>query len=96
MIVEILGVLGPIFIITLIGYGVGRSSIELHPDTLSSTVILIATPAMIFSALVSVNVGRETLLTMAVSAVLCVGISTLIGALILKLFGLSLRHFCPV
>lgn len=95
MIVEILGVLGPIFIITLIGYGVGRSSIELHPDTLSSTVILIATPAMIFSALVSVNVGRETLLTMAVSAVLCVGISALIGTLILKLFGLSLRTFLP-
>ncbi len=95
MIFEILSVLGPIFIITLIGYLLGRSRVELHPETLSSTVILIATPAMIFSALVSVNVSRDILLTMAVAAVLCVFVSGLIGFCILKLTGLPMRTFLP-
>lgn len=88
-------VLGPIFAITLIGFVMGRSNIDLHPGTLSSVVILVATPALIFSSLTSYGVTTAMLLEMAAAAVLCVSVAAVLGILIIKMLGLQLRTYLP-
>ena len=62
---QLSGILGPIVIITLIGYFLGRSSVGLHSQTLSTIVILVATPALIFNTLTSLHVDQATRGTMA-------------------------------
>ena len=93
--IYMLNVLGPIFIITLIGYIMGKSNIGLHAGTLSKTVILVATPALIFSTLASTNVSGEAVGTMALSAILCVIVAGGLGLLVLKLAGMPFRSFLP-
>lgn len=95
MLLEILNVVSPILIITVIGYLLAVTRVQLHPATLSSIVILIATPALIFSALTSVDVSGQTVATMAFAAALTVAISAALGVIILKLAGMPIRTFLP-
>ncbi|WP_114283997.1 AEC family transporter [Candidatus Halocynthiibacter alkanivorans] len=92
---EMLNVLGPVVLITLIGFLMGRSKIDLHAGTLSTTVILVATPALIFSTLTSIGVSIEMLLNMAASAFLSVTIAAVLGLIVVKVSGFSLRTYLP-
>ena len=92
---EMLNVLGPVVLITLIGFLMGRSKIDLHAGTLSTTVILVATPALIFSTLTSIGVTIEMLLNMAASAFLSVTIAAVLGLIVVKASGFSLRTYLP-
>ena len=95
LILAMINVLAPIFAITLIGFVLGRSKIELHAGTLSTTVLLVATPALIFSSLTSYGVTPAMLLEMAAAAILCLSASAVLSMLIIKMFGLSMRTFLP-
>ncbi len=92
---DLINILGPITIITLIGYALGRSSAGLHSRTLSTIVILVATPSLIFHTLVSMHVSAETLGQMAAAALIAIGLATVLALVVLKLFGASLRTFLP-
>lgn len=92
---QLSGILGPIVIITLIGYFLGRSSVGLHSQTLSTIVILVATPALIFNTLTSLHVDQATIGTMATAALLCLTIAGLLALVAIKVFGGSLRSFLP-
>ena len=92
---QIFNVVGPIFIMTFVGYLLGRSSLKLDSATLSSTVLLVATPCLVFSTLTSLDIGGETVLRMALAALLCVTTAGLFGLLILRLVGMSFRTFLP-
>ena len=92
---QLSGILGPIVIITLIGYFLGRSSAGLHSQTLSTIVILVATPALIFNTLTSLHVDQATIGTMATAALLCLTIAGLLALVAIKVFGGSLRSFLP-
>jgi predicted permease len=92
---QIFNVVSPIFAITLIGYALGRSSNQIDSRTISSLVLLIATPALIFSTLTSLQVDAGVLATMALSAVLCVTIAALAAMVVLYLLGMSFRTFLP-
>lgn len=91
----LVNVLAPIFAITLIGFALGRSKVNLDANTLGATVLLVATPSMIFSSLTSSGVTSSTLLEMATAAVLCVFISAVMAMIAIHLFGLSFRTFLP-
>ncbi|MGJ8571956.1 MAG: AEC family transporter [Hoeflea sp.] len=92
---EVFNILGPIVIITLIGYFLGRSSLGLHSQTLSTIVILVATPALIFNTLTSLHVNPLTIGTMATAALVCLAIAGLLALLAIWVFGGSLRSFLP-
>ena len=92
---EVSNILGPIVIITLIGYFLGRSSLGLHSQTLSTIVILVATPALIFNTLTSLHVDPLTIGTMATAALVCLAIAGLLALLAIWMFGGSLRSFLP-
>ncbi len=95
MLMQMANILGPIAIITMIGFLMGRSSIGLETRTLSNVVILIATPALIFHTLASMEVPVQTIQTMATAALLCVAISGALGACALAVSGGPLRTFLP-
>jgi predicted permease len=93
---QILTVIGPIFLITSIGYLFGRSSMYIDSKTISSLVLLIATPSLVFSTLTSLEIEVATLFRMALSAGLCVAVATIAGLVILRALRLSYRTFLPV
>lgn len=95
MLIQLVNILGPIVLITLIGYWLGRSSVGLESRTLSSLVLLVATPALVFSTLTSMNVDLATIGQMAAAALLCVTIAGLIGTVALLATGNSVRSFLP-
>lgn len=95
MIGQLVNVLGPIMVITLIGYLLGRSNMALHAGTLSAVVILVATPALIFSTLTALHVSGDTMIHMASAALLCVSIAAGLGIVALLVTGASIRSFLP-
>lgn len=88
-------ILGPITIITLIGYLLGRSPSGLHTRTLGTIVLLVATPSLIFHTLLSMHVGLDTLGAMAVAALLAMIVSGVLGFVVLAATGGSKRTFLP-
>lgn len=92
---QIFNVISPIFVITLIGFALGRSATQIDSRTISSLVLLIATPSLVFSTLTSLEVDAGVLVTMALSAVLCVTIAALAAMVLLYMLGMSFRTFLP-
>lgn len=92
---EIFNVIAPIFLITFVGYLLGRTSRDIDSRTISSLVLLIATPALVFSTLTSLEVDPLTLLKMPLAAALCVLIAS--GAAIVLLWALRMpwQTFLP-
>ena len=95
MLLQMTNILGPIFVITAIGYLFGRSSVRLETYTLSTVVILVATPALIFSSLTSLQVSLDVLASMASAALLCLGVSALLAVIVLRASHSSIRSFMP-
>ncbi len=95
MLLTTLNTIGPICIMTLIGYVMGRRVEGLHIETLGTIVIMVATPALIFSTLTSLHVTPQMLSLMAGSAVVCVCIATVLSLGLLFLSGMSIRTFLP-
>ena len=95
MFLTALNILGPIVIITLIGYVMGRYLQGMHVETLGELVILVATPALVFSTLAPMDVAAGMLTTIAGAAVACVGVSIVFGLVLLRAFGMPARSFLP-
>ncbi len=92
---QIINVISPIFIIAFVGYLLERLSNNIDSRTISSLVLLVATPSLVFSTLTSLEIDTATLLKMALAAVLCVAVASIAGLIILRVLGLSYRTFLP-
>ncbi|MCR9135255.1 MAG: AEC family transporter [Alphaproteobacteria bacterium] len=92
---QIFNVIGPIILMTLIGYILGRSKLTLDTPTISSMVLLVATPCLVFSTLTSLAIDSSTILLMAAAAVLCVATASVFGLVVLRLTNLPYRTFLP-
>lgn len=95
MLIQLFDILGPIICITAIGYWLGRSTVEFETRTMGNAVVLVATPALIFSTLTSLKVSSETMAEMAGAAFLCVTIAGLLGLLVLIVTRAPIRSFLP-
>ena len=92
---QIINVIGPIFLITIIGYMLEILNKNIDAKTISSIVLLIATPSLVFSTLTSLQIDAATLLKMALSAMLCVAVASVAGLAVLRALGMSYRTFLP-
>lgn len=92
---ELLGILGPVAIITAIGWLFGRSSVGLHARTLSTLVLLVATPSLVFHTLVSMEISLATMAQMGGSAVACVSVAGLFSLVALFVARARVRLFLP-
>lgn len=95
MLMQMLNVLGPITIITMIGYLMGRSRVGLETRSLSRLVIMVATPSMIFFTLTSLHVAPATIQVMSGAALLCMAIAGVCALVVLLGLGQSVRSFLP-
>ena len=68
----LINIVGPILIITLIGYVRGRTNNGTHFQTLSSLVMLVATPSHLFHTFATMNVEPRMLGSMGLAAVLAI------------------------
>lgn len=92
---ELFEILGPVAIITAIGWAFGRSSAGLHSRTLSSLVLMVATPSLVFHTLVSLNVELSTIGQMAIAALACIIVAGLLALVALKIFNAPVRLYLP-
>ncbi len=92
---QIFNVIGPIFVITFVGYILGRANRDVDTRTISSLVLFIATPSLVFSTLTSLEIETATLLKMALAAGLCVAIAAVAGYLVLTGLRMSWQTFLP-
>lgn len=92
---QMLNIMGPICVIVLIGFFLGRSKLGLEMRSLSSVIILVATPSLIFHTLTSLHVPSGTLQVMSGAALLCLAIAGVMGFVALRLAGSSVRSFLP-
>lgn len=95
MIGQILQILGPIGILVVIGYAMGRGTGALDTRTLSTVVVLVAAPALIFSSLTSLDLEPSAVLAMSGAAVVCLAVSAALSAGLLWVGGGSFRSFLP-
>jgi predicted permease len=92
---QIFNVICPIFIITIIGFMLEKLSHNIDAKTITSIVLLVATPSLVFSTLTSLEIDAATLLKMGLSAILCVAVASVAGLAILRALGMSYRTFLP-
>lgn len=92
---QMLNIMGPICVIVLIGFLMGRSKIGLETRSLSTVIILVATPSLIFHTLTSLHVQPDTLQVMSSAALLCMVIAGTLGFVALRFARSSVRSFLP-
>ncbi len=90
---EIFTVVAPIFIITGVGFALGRFNTGIDTRSISTVVILVATPCLVFSTLTSLDIDLTTLGRMALAAVSCIIVAVLLGLAVLLLVRLPVRTF---
>ena len=95
MYLQIFNVVGPVFIMTFIGFILARRFPELDSRTLSTCVLMVATPALVFSTLTSLEVTAASLAKMAFAAALGVGVAGLIAWAILLIIRFPVSTFLP-
>lgn len=89
VIAQILTVTAPVFCIVALGYfwAVWRQTFD--SETLTNLVVKVATPCLVFTSLTQLNLGLNSIATMASAAALAVALSAAIGATVLKFSRLS-------
>ena len=92
---EIFGVVAPVLLIAGIGYWAERARLGLHAETLSTLVLTVGTPALVFSALTSTELPDAALLRMSAGAAFVVLAGGLLAFAVLRLAGLPVRTFLP-
>lgn len=92
---EIFNAIAPVLLIAAIGYWLERANSGLQSETLSSLVMKVGTPALVFSALTATELPDASLLRMSLGAAFVVAFAATLGAGILRLSGLPVRTFVP-
>jgi len=91
----ILAAVVPIMLMTLIGYFMARIGKPVEGEALRLLVADIASPALIFTALLKTNLSGGMLIEYAGASLAAVAAFGVIGYLALRVSGLSMRAFLP-
>ena len=95
MLQEVLGVVTPVFVIAGLGFIWIKRSQPFDNNTVSSLVMYIGSPCLIYSSLTSNTPELAVLGQMAIAAAFVILGSVVIGMLFLKLTGWSYRTYLP-
>lgn len=95
MYAQLVPILAPVFIVTLIGYGWARLSIPFQREFLTGLVMQIGVPCLILNGVVQLEADASQFLAMIGYALVALTTCTVIGALLLRLLGQPLRSYLP-
>jgi predicted permease len=95
MIGEIFTVVTPVFLIAAIGYLWVRRQQPFDNNTVSTLVMYVGSPCLVYTALTTNTPDLTLLGQMAVAAALVIGLGLVFGALLLKALGWPIRTYLP-
>ncbi|NKB98320.1 MAG: AEC family transporter [Pseudomonadales bacterium] len=95
MLQEVLTVVTPVFVIALIGYTWVKRDLPFDNNTVSTLVMMIGSPCLIYSSLTTNTPAFADLFLMVGAALLSIGGALLIAWIILKLLGWPIKTFMP-
>lgn len=90
---ELVDIILPVLLPSLLGWAWGRSGRRFDMETASELVVTVSSPCLIFSRLVGMEVERWALSQMAVLTLIAVAALSVSGALLLRLFRLPIPAF---
>ena len=93
MITEILGIIAPVLICISIGFVWAKAGRNFDTPMVTFLVTYFSTPALVFYTLATVELSMDSLFAMGGAAVAANVVLAILGALTLKIFGLSQRTF---
>jgi predicted permease len=95
MYAQLIPILAPVFIVTLIGYGWGRLGVPFQRDFLTSLVMNVGVPCLILNGTAKLEADASLFLSMMGFALLALVVCALIGGVVLRLLHQPLRSFLP-
>ena len=95
MLIQILGVVIPIFVITGIGYVWVRRDMPFDSQTISGLTMYISAPALVFHSLTALAPDIQQLTELALATLLVITGCLIIGYPIVRVLGLSTKQFLP-
>lgn len=95
MILDVLGVVTPVFLIAGLGYAWAKRNLPFDNHTISTLVMFIGSPCLIYSSLVSNAPELDDLARMVGAALLSIIGAAVMGYLILKALGWKITSFLP-
>lgn len=93
MIVQIFSIIAPVFVCAGIGYGWARSGRSYDTDMVTTLMVYVATPCLVFSALANAGLTPAAFFATAGYAALSLAAFAAIGFAVLKATGLPARGF---
>ena len=95
MYAQLIPILAPVFLVTLLGYGWARLGIPFQRDFLTSLVMNVGVPCLILNGMAKLDADASLFVSMIGFAALALLICTLVGGLVLRLLGQPLRSYLP-
>ena len=95
LIADIVAVIAPVFAIAALGYGWARAKLPFDGSFVTTFMINVATPCLVFSTLARLRFEGAELATMLLASVACMALAAAIGAAVLRLFRLRLQVYLP-
>ena len=92
---KIFTVIAPVFTVVGIGYLWARYNQKFDSETLTTLVLKLATPCLIFSSLTSLDIALATVGTIALAATLGLIIAAVVGWCVLKYLNLPYSTYLP-
>lgn len=96
MLLPILSVIAPLFVIIAPGYLWARFKMPFDTRTIGALVLQVGTPCLIFSTLTGTRAAASVMGNMVLAAILVIAASTVLGALVLRLWGQPLNTYLLV
>ncbi|MEO7387162.1 MAG: AEC family transporter [Gammaproteobacteria bacterium] len=95
MFAQLIPILAPIFLITLLGYGWARSGVPFQREFLTALVMNIGVPCLILNGTQHLNADASVFLSMLGYALLALVFCALVGSVALRALGQPLRSYLP-
>jgi malate permease and related proteins len=95
MYAQLIPILAPVFLVTLLGYGWARVGVPFQRDFLTGLVMNIGVPCLILNGTLQLEADAALFLSMMGFAILALLVCTLSGAVVLRAMGQPLRSYLP-
>ena len=95
LIANITAVMSPVFLIAALGYYWARADLPYDRAFITTLMINVATPCLVFATLLRLRFAAAELATIASASLICLAVTAAIAFFILRLSSLPLRVYLP-
>lgn len=88
-------VLAPILLMILIGFWIEKKTDTIETASMSALVMMVGTPALIFSTLTTTELPSDVLMQVSIGAICASAIAAVLASGLMRLLGYEIRAFLP-